>query len=358
MGPTAAGAPAVVPPPVGLRPARIGADDPVVARVPDDPADAVLALPALAALVERFDRHPVTVVAADAVAPLYAGTRGVAEVVRVGGGRIETFVRLRRALGGRAGGVGVVFGGPGPAAALSGAGIVEVWGYGGPLSRVALDVALPPRWRRNRHRWEAYALLAAAATGAPVEERYPMAAGAGDAAAAAALLGEAPGEGPLVGLAPAARAETRRWPAERFAELAARLGRRGARVVVFGAPGEPPPAAPTSPADPPPLDLVGRTPLPVLVECLRRLDVLVGVDGGAVHVAAAVGTPVVALHGGSPEAERAPRGPDVRVLVHPVPCRPCRRERCAYGLECLRGIEVGEVAALVEARLPARVRAS
>lgn len=356
-GPAGPG-PAMVAPPAGIRPARIGADEPVVVRVPDRLGDAVLALPALAAVVEGFDRHPVIVLAHDAVAPLFSGHRGVAEVLRTGGGALESFVRLRRALERRGGGVGLALDGFGSAAALSGAGIVEVWGYGGPLSRLALDVTLPPRWRRGRHRWEAYALLAAAATGAPVAERYPLVAGAGDEAAAATLLEEAAGDGPLVGLAATARSETRGWPAERFASLAGRLGRRGARVVAFGTVEDGALSAALAAADPPPTDLIGRATLPVLAECLRRVDVVVGNDNGPARLAAAVGTPVVALHGGTSVVVDGPRGPLSQAVVHPVPCRPCRRAACAYRLECLAGIRVETVLSLAEARLPARAGAS
>lgn len=346
--------PAVVRPPVGVEPARIEPDATVVVRMPDGLGDAILALPALATLVERFEAGSVVVVARDAIAPLYSGQRGVSRVVRISRGPVDQYTRLRRALSGRPAQLGIVYAGFGPAAALSGAGVREVWGYGGPLSRLALDVTLPARWIEGRHRWEAYALLAAAATGSAVPERYPLVRAAGDATAASELLAAATGDGPLVGLVPTARQPARRWPPARFAEVASRLAREGARVVVFGLPGEEPLVeAVLRAADPRPLDLTGRTPLPVLVECLRRLDLLITNDTGPMHAASAVDTPVVALFGPTCEVRTGPRGAVREVVIHPVPCRPCRRPTCAYNHGCMSGIGVGTVLDLVRARLGA-----
>lgn len=345
--------PVVVRPPVGVEPARLPPGAPVVVRTPDGLGDAVLALPALAAIVERFEDRSVIVAARGPIAPLYAGQRGVSEVVRTGRGAFRQLRSLRRVLAGDGAGLGIVYGGFGAAVALSGAGVREVWGYGGPLSRLALDVALPMRWLEGRHRWEAYALLAAAATGREVHERYPLPSGAGDEAAAVELLPD-PAEGPVVGMVVTAD-PSRRWPVDRFAEVASRLARRGARVVVFGGPGEDPRvAAVVRAADPPPLDRSGRTPLPVLVECLRRLDVLVTNDTGPMHVAAALGTPVVAIFGSSCEVRTGPRGTASDAIVHPVACRPCRRPECAYNHACMTGISVRTVVETVEARLAGR----
>lgn len=346
--------PAVVRPPVGIEPARIGPDATVVVRMPDGLGDAILALPALATLVERFEAGSVVVVARDAIAPLYSGQRGVSRVVRISRGLVDQYTRLRRALSGRPADLGIVYAGFGPAGTLSGAGVREVWGYGGPLSRLALDVTLPRRWIEERHRWEVYALMAAAATGSAVPERYPLVRAAGDATAASELLVATTGDGPLVGLVATARQPSRRWPPARFAEVASRLAREGARVVVFGSPGEEALVeAVVRAADPRPLDLAGRTPLPVVIECLRRLDLLITNDTGPMHAAAAVGTPVVALFGPTCEVRTGPRGVAGEAVVHPVPCRPCRRSTCAYNHGCMSGIGVGTVLDLVRARLDA-----
>lgn len=332
-------------------------------RAPNWIGDAVLALPAVAALAEHFAERQVLVVARGPIAPLFVGLPRIAEVLRVAGEGASRLVTARRALAGQSPAIGVVL--PhsfGSAVELASGGVRELWGYGGPLRRLVLDVALPPRWLRRRHRWESYAILAAAVTGKQVPERYPLARGPGDVAAADALFAEAGlvGDGrPLVGLVPGAHASSRRWPAERFSDLASRLAAGGARVVLFGSSGERELAARVAAgADPRPADWAGRTPLPVLVECFRRLDFLVTNDTGPMHLAAAVGTPLLDLCGAANEVVTGPRGRASEVIVHPIHCRPCVKNRCAYNLGCMRGIGIDRVHALVSARLHDRVLAA
>jgi heptosyltransferase-2 len=355
--------PATVLPPRGIRPAAPRAEGPVAVRAPNWIGDAVLALPAVAALAEHFADREVLVLARGSIAPLFVGLPRIADVLRVAGEGASRLATARRALAGQSPSLGVVL--PhsfGSAVELAAGGARELWGYGGPLRRLVLDVALPPRWLRGRHRWEAYALLAAAVTGRPVRERYPLARGPGDVAAADALFADAGllGDGrPVVGLVPGAHASSRRWPAERFSRLASRLAADGARVVLFGSPGERDLAARVAAgADPTPADWSGRTPLPVLVECFRRLDFLVTNDTGPMHLAAAVGTPLLDLCGAANEVVTGPRGPASEVVVHPIYCRPCVKNRCAYNLGCMRGIGIDVVHALVRARLRDRVLAA
>ncbi|MGH7550322.1 MAG: glycosyltransferase family 9 protein [Gemmatimonadota bacterium] len=345
----------VVGPPGGIEPAAPREDRPVVVRVPNWIGDGVLALPAVAALVERFRSHGVLLVARPHIAPLYVGLEGVDEVVRIVGRGPGRFAQARRLLAARQAALGVsLVHSLGAAAELSAGGVAEIWGYGGLWRRLATDVRLPRRWIRGRHRWETYALLAAAVTGRPVRERYPLAVGSGDVAHADRLF-EDPRlrEGaPRVGLVPGANAASRRWPAGRFVELAERLGRDGARVILFGSTAERPLTAEiAAAATPEPVDWAGLTPLPVLAECFRRIDFLVTNDTGPMHLAAAAGTPLLDLCGAANERVTGPRGVASRVLVHPVHCRPCVKNVCAYNLECMRGIGVEAVHRHVLSRL-------
>lgn len=335
---------AVVEPPAGIAPARLPEEGTVVARVPNWVGDAIMAMPALAALVDRFREHAVVVVARPHIAPLFSGFEGVTRVVRIGRGWLR-FAQARKALAGLAPALGVVF--PhslGAAGELAAGGVGELWGYGGPMRRLAVDVTLPSRWIAGRHRWETFARLAAAVTGRPVYERYPVPVGSGDAAVADALFAELDDAGRVVGLVPSAHATSRRWPAERFAELASRLGSAGATVVVFGTEAERDVTAPVvAAADPTPVDWTGRTSLPVLAACFRRLSYVVTNDTGPMHLAAAMGTPLLDICGAANEIVTAPRGTGARVIIHPTHCRPCAKNVCAYNLECLRGITVDHV---------------
>jgi heptosyltransferase-3 len=80
----------------------------------------------------------------------------------------------------------------------------------------------------------------------------------------------------------------------------------------------------------------------------------VGVDSAPMHIAAAVGTPVVALFGPSDDVEWAPWGVAHRIVASGAhPCRPCRNDGCGGGKisECLTTLSVARVTAAIDAVL-------
>jgi ADP-heptose:LPS heptosyltransferase len=107
----------------------------------------------------------------------------------------------------------------------------------------------------------------------------------------------------------------KRWPAERYGELAAGLG---LPAVVVGGPAEAPLAAAIKQRAPDALDLTGRTDFAALGALGRRAAFTVGNDTGPIHLFAAACCPTLALFGpDSDPALCAPRGPGVAVLRHP-----------------------------------------
>jgi ADP-heptose:LPS heptosyltransferase len=165
-----------------------------------------------------------------------------------------------------------------------------------------------------------------------------------------------------VGLFPGANAPARRWPAERFAELARRIAGTGARVVSMGGAGEAVLTASVAAVAPGALDAGGRTDLVDLAALLSLCDLVVTNDTGPMHLAGAVGTPTVSLWGPSdPDEVRQVGAPDVRVTGPELPCKPCYRNHCARRgagtllldahEECMRLIEVDSVVRAVEASL-------
>lgn len=330
----------VVEPPEGLGPADPSPEHTVVVRAPDSIGDAVLAIPAIAALAEHFSSHSLVLAANPVVAPLFVGQDRISEVVRISGGGLTRLASARRTLAGRRPALGISLQPSlGAAAELATGGVGEIWGYDGALSRLALDVRLPRRWFDDRHRWEAYALLAAAVTGEPVGERYPIPIGPGDVAAADDLLANdrlRGSDGPLVGLVPGARGRARRWPEERFARVASELARRGARVVLFGTLlGRAITERVVAMSDPQPVDLTGLTPLPVLAECFGRLDAVLTNGSGVAHLAAAVEAPLLALYGPDDDRITGPRGSGSVVFSRGLFCRACEDENCAYNHACM-----------------------
>jgi ADP-heptose:LPS heptosyltransferase len=114
-----------------------------------------------------------------------------------------------------------------------------------------------------------------------------------------------------------ARHPEKRWPAERYGELARRLFEAGPILpVIVGARGEELLAAEIRAACPDAVDLVGRTSLTGLADLANAALFTIGNDTGASHIAAAGGRPVVVLFSGASDPRRcAPRGREVYVLV-------------------------------------------
>lgn len=170
--------------------------------------------------------------------------------------------------------------------------------------------------------------------------------------------------GPLIGIAPGSAAPARRWPEGRFTALAGMLAAEGGTTVVFGGPRDEVLAARVAAgAGGRGIDLGGRTSLAVFAAGLGACDVLVTNDNGAMHLAMAVGTPVVGVFGSRAPEQTGPlmNGTD-RVLWHSsLPCAPCWRDTCPRRgpgtflpdarEECLHLISVEAVARTVREQL-------
>lgn len=159
-----------------------------------------------------------------------------------------------------------------------------------------------------------------------------------------------------IALQPGARWETKRWPVGHFAELVRRLAAEFAdvRFAILGGPDDAPLAAQIAQAAPTRcLNLAGQTSLPELVEWLRLASVLVTNDSGPMHIAAALGTPLVALFGPTEPRRTGPYGRLDAVLQHRLPCVPCMQARCRWPrpLECLTALEPEAVLARLKQAL-------
>jgi len=91
------------------------------------------------------------------------------------------------------------------------------------------------------------------------------------------------------------------------------------------------------------VSLVGRADLQVAMALLERASVVVGGDTGPLHVAAALGRPVVALFGGSRPRRTGPAGSPSRVIWKRWACAPCELRRCPIGSPCLAAITPEEI---------------
>ncbi len=156
-----------------------------------------------------------------------------------------------------------------------------------------------------------------------------------------------------------ARWPTKRWPAVSFAEVADRLQQEGrGAVVMIGGPGERADVAAVSAMmKTPVVDLAGATTVGLLPALLSKASLLVTNDSGPMHIAAAVGTPVVALFGPTSAVRTGPYGAGHDVLTGRVPCSPCFNRTChnALPLECLQTVSPQQVLAAVRAKQSSRM---
>lgn len=154
------------------------------------------------------------------------------------------------------------------------------------------------------------------------------------------------GKKPLALLQPGARYWFKAWPWERFAALADRLAEaHGYQVLIGGSRQEFDLAERIcGTAASRPINLAGQTDMRIYAAVLKRASLFVGNDSGAMHVAAAVGTPLVALFGPSDPKEWGPRGGAAAVLYKGLDCRICFHPTCERGEEnCMKLIGLEEV---------------
>lgn len=149
----------------------------------------------------------------------------------------------------------------------------------------------------------------------------------------------------LVALAPGAKRSTNRWPVKRFSEVGRELARLGYSIVLIG--GEPDRALCEMLVEqigPNAGTFAGRVSVLESCELLRRCDVLIAVDSGVQHLAAAVGTACVSLFSfWQMTGKWRPHGPRHDVIQKWVSCHTCLLELCPHDNACMTRITVPEV---------------
>jgi lipopolysaccharide heptosyltransferase II len=202
-------------------------------------------------------------------------------------------------------------------------------GFAGHAGAALFHEAVP--WHESRPRVEQLCSLAAAVDWAAVGETTKLSVTSEERLGAEGLWREAgldPAR-PTVALHPGSTWPTKRWPAERFGHVARELCAEGIQALVVGAPqdvelgeqvrSEAGPGAAVA-------NLCGKTGLGQLKASLARARLVVTNDSGPLHVAEALGTPVVAVFGATrPEQGFGPRLARSRVAEVELGCRPCGR---------------------------------
>jgi ADP-heptose:LPS heptosyltransferase len=234
-------------------------------------------------------------------------------------------------------------------AAVSGARWTAGWasGGGGPLLDLALEYDTGVHTAANGTRLVAAVLGVEAAAAAP-----PLLAIPDDARQAACARLAARAGGPIVGIHVSGGRLVKQWAPARFGDVARRLTeQRGATIVLTGSAADRPlvDEVKVLVAGDRVIDLTGEVDLLQLAAVLERLDLLITGDTGPMHLAAAVGTPVVAVFGPSDPVRYAPAGAADRVVRAGIPCSPCNRIRtppahCVGHIpECLTSVAADQV---------------
>jgi heptosyltransferase-2 len=336
----------------------------LVVRPPNWLGDAVLALPALAAIRAHFPKADLTIAAPASVASIFREDTDVApnRILELPANSTAAVAALR----GERFDLGILLPNSFRSAwQLWRARVPGRWGY----ATAGRGLLLTKRSRggrpRSRHQSDYYRALVAGLgiacdPSAPPTLR-PSTASARRADAILAERGIAASTR-LIAMAPgAAYGQAKQWAPDRMAELASRLvAEHDATCVLLGASHDRDAArgieswlrahAPDRAARV--VDLVGRTTLGALVGLAARSAVFVSNDSGGMHLAAALGRPVVAIFGPTDEEATRPVG-DHDVVTSSVFCRPCMLRECPIDHRCMKRISVDTVFSAVVKRLSA-----
>jgi len=333
----------------------------LVIRPPNWLGDAVLALPAMAALRRHFHNASMTVAATGAVANLFREQTGVnadavltlprakREAVRVlRDGRFELGILFPNSFG--------------SAWQLRQAGVPQRWGYSRAMRGWMLTrKSTPEAPAAHQHQADYYRNLVRG-LGIPCDDDAPRitAAPAATQHAATRLGVDALDAVRLITLAPgAAYGQAKQWPPARVAALAAKLIKeRDVLCVLVGASHDHEAGRAVEgwlrTHAPDTLgrlkNLIGHTDLATLVAITAGSRVCVTNDSGVMHVAAATGRPVIAMFGPTDERATRPLGRG-DVLTADVFCRPCHLRDCPIDHRCMKRITVDMVFAAVSRHL-------
>ncbi len=322
--------------------------------------DAVMSLPALQALRRRYPHAEISVLARPWVAGLYArepiADRVIPYNVQPGVRGLAGDWRVARELRRQRFDAAILFQNAFRAALIVWlAGIPRRIGYNQDGRGFLLTGAIPAPRPGEVEEHESYYYLEMLRRAGILEAVPEVRAIQFDGAASArqagrGLLAEAGLGDKVIGLSPgAAFGSAKRWFPGRFAEAAARVaGERGAAVALFGSAGERPLCdeveAGLAAAGIRTRNFAGRTSLREFIDMTAACRLFISNDSGAMHVAAAVGVPVVAVFGPTDHVATSPKGPAFRIVREPVDCAPCMLRECPIDHRCMKRVGAERVA--------------
>jgi heptosyltransferase-2 len=180
-------------------------------------------------------------------------------------------------------------------------------------------------------------------------------------------LGIAEPDSPVLALCPGAEfGSSKRWPATHFAALARQALAGDWNLWLFGGPNDRAVAravAASLDAGPGPaqraVSLVGRTSLDDAIDLMSLTSAVVSNDSGLMHIAAALGKPLVALYGSSSPEFTPPLAELAATMFTDIDCRPCFARECRFGhTRCLTQLRPDDVYAKLQVLLDSRSNGS
>jgi lipopolysaccharide heptosyltransferase II len=329
----------------------------LIVRAPNWLGDAVMALPALAAVRRAYAGRTIVLAAQAGVAPLFQEQTAAApdEILIVDRGGESA--RLKAA---KADAILLLPNSFRSAWLARTAGIPQRWGYRASGRGVLLTRGVARPRRKHLHQVEYYRELVRGLGIDPGEDTIPrVSPRPATLEKADALLrkhGVDPGREGIVGFAPgAAYGTAKRWPPDRVAAIVKAVEFCGAVPVLVGAGADRDTGRAIEsalPAGTRLVNLIGRTSLAELVGVVARCTAFLSNDSGAMHVAAAQGVPLTAIFGPTDERVTSPAAAGkADVIVRDVFCRPCLLRECPIDHRCMKRIDVDTVCQSVTSHL-------
>lgn len=159
----------------------------------------------------------------------------------------------------------------------------------------------------------------------------------------------------ILGICPGAEfGQSKQWPAEHYAELAAEMVDRGWQVWLFGSPKDQQMAEAIQGHIP--LEqqssfrnLAGKTDLSEAIDLMSLATAVVSNDSGLMHIAAALGIAVVGIYGSTSPDFTPPLADRVKLLALELDCRPCFKRECPLEhLNCLKQLPASQAISAVQ----------
>lgn len=138
----------------------------------------------------------------------------------------------------------------------------------------------------------------------------------------------------------------KRWPGEHYAGFARAMMEQGYSIALLGSKNDAPVTAEIASLAPGSIDLAGHTRLEDAIDLIAAARLAVSNDSGLMHVAAAVGTPIVAVYGSTSPKNTPPLSENRELVWLGLACSPCHQKVCPLGhLNCLKTLDVSLVTA-------------